>query len=513
MQPIRTSELVSPAASDSGGHSPSSSDVASSPFKRRSLCSIDQPGVVMTKLPQELEDAQHEIGSKLVVVMVGLPARGKSYIVKKLRRYLMWLQYETKVFNVGNRRRIASKGDNEDGSKHSHAFFDPQNKAAKSIRDDLAMDSLEELIAWLKQGGRVGIHDATNSTRERRKLLLKRLESEPNCRVLFIESICTDPVVLAHNISMKLSSPDYQGMNAQVASEDFRKRLENYEKAYQTLGEEEEDEGTPYCKLINVGKKVIAYNIQGYLAGQCIFYLMNFNLSPRCIWLTRHGESLDNIVGKIGGDAPLSPKGRRYAACLARFIQHEREEHSERVQMEQRAGLYAPTTNFTERTMAVWTSMLTRTKETVEDFDASEYDIKHMRLLNEIYAGMCEELTYTEIRQRYPQEFEARRVNKLYYRYPGMGGESYVDVIQRLNPLIVELERIKSSLLIVTHRVVLRILLSYLMDIDRGQMPEMEVQLHTVYRVEPRPHGTILKVFRWDEDRDWFYEDSVTPFP
>ncbi|KAG0230685.1 hypothetical protein BGW42_000803 [Actinomortierella wolfii] len=454
------------------------------------------------------------------------------------------------VFNVGNRRRIASKGDNADGSKHSHAFFDPQNKAAKSIRDDLAMDSLEELIAWLKQGGRVGIHgmycclywtandkedfdnvtsdnrlvffisslpsstrtDATNSTRERRKMLLKRLESEPNCRVLFIESICTDPIVLAQNITMKLSSPDYKGVNEQTAREDFRKRLENYEKAYQTLGDEEEDEGTPYCKLVNVGKKVIAYNIQGYLAGQCIFYLMNFNLSPRCIWLTRHGESMDNIVGKIGGDAPLSPKGRKFAACLARFIQHEREEHSERVQMEQRAGMFAPS-NIADRTVAVWTSMLTRTKETVEGFDPNEYDIKHMRLLNEIYAGVCEELTYTEIRQKYPQEFEARRVNKLYYRYPGMGGESYVDVIQRLNPLIVELERIKSSLLIVTHRVVLRILLSYLMDIDRGQMPEMEVQLHTVYRVEPRPHGTILKVFRWDEDRDWFYEDSVTPFP
>lgn len=87
-------------------------------------------------------------------------------------------------------------------------------------------------------------------------MLLDRLKSEPNCRVLFIESICTDPVVLEHNITMKLMSPDYKGMDETQAREDFRKRLENYERAYQTLGEEDEDEGIQYCKLINVGKKV-----------------------------------------------------------------------------------------------------------------------------------------------------------------------------------------------------------------------------------------------------------------
>ena len=59
---------------------------------------------------------------------------------------------------MGNRRRIASKGDNKNGTSHSHVFFDPKNKAAKTIRDELALESLEELIVWLKQGGRVGIH-------------------------------------------------------------------------------------------------------------------------------------------------------------------------------------------------------------------------------------------------------------------------------------------------------------------------------------------------------------------
>ena len=52
--------------------------------------------------------AQRDVGAKLVVIMVGLPARGKSYITNKIQRYLSWQQHETRIFNVGNRRRVAA---------------------------------------------------------------------------------------------------------------------------------------------------------------------------------------------------------------------------------------------------------------------------------------------------------------------------------------------------------------------------------------------------------------------
>jgi 6-phosphofructo-2-kinase len=52
--------------------------------------------------------AQRDVGAKLVVIMVGLPARGKSYITKKIQRYLSWQQHECRIFNVGNRRRVAA---------------------------------------------------------------------------------------------------------------------------------------------------------------------------------------------------------------------------------------------------------------------------------------------------------------------------------------------------------------------------------------------------------------------
>ena len=43
-----------------------------------------------------------------VICMVGLPARGKTYIAKKLCRYLNWIGITTRVFNVGEYRRQAT---------------------------------------------------------------------------------------------------------------------------------------------------------------------------------------------------------------------------------------------------------------------------------------------------------------------------------------------------------------------------------------------------------------------
>lgn len=72
--------------------------------------------------------------------------------------------------------------------------------------------------------------------------------------------------------------------------------------------------------MVDVGRKVVAHQIRGFLAGQTVYYLLNFNLAPRQIWITRHGESMDNVDGRIGGDANLSANGDKYAKALTRFM-------------------------------------------------------------------------------------------------------------------------------------------------------------------------------------------------
>jgi len=51
---------------------------------------------------------------------------------------------------------------------------------------------------------------------------------------------------------------------------------------------------------------------------------MNIHLVPRTIYLTRHGESVNNVAGKIGGDSDLSDHGMQFADALAELINRKK---------------------------------------------------------------------------------------------------------------------------------------------------------------------------------------------
>jgi 6-phosphofructo-2-kinase/fructose-2,6-biphosphatase 2 len=74
-------------------------------------------------------------------------------------------------------------------------------------------------------------------------------------------------------------------------------------------------------------------------------------------------------------------------------------------------------------------------------------------------------MTYEEIAEKYPEDFRARDESKFTYRYPR--GESYEDLVARLEPVIMELER-QGNVLVVSHQAVIRCLLAYFLDKSSG---------------------------------------------
>lgn len=170
------------------------------------------------------------------------------------------------------------------------------------------------------------------------------------------------------------------------------------------------------------------------------------------------------MSGQIGGDANISERGRAYARVLPDLIRKSVGDG---------------------RRLSVWTSTLKRTIQTAEhlkDFKKLEW-----KALDELDSGVCDGLTYEEIAEKYPEDFKQRDEDKYNYRY--LGGESYRDVVIRLEPIIMELER-SENVLIVTHQAILRCIYAYFMNIPQEQSPWMEVPLHTLIKLTPKAYST-----------------------
>jgi len=426
----------------------------------------------------------------------------------------------------------------EEQMDQSASFFDPKNKKAALVREQVAMDTLDELLDYiLDQNGSIGIFDATNSTLERRKMIMRHIRERagPDLNVLFLESRCEDKDLLEGNMRLKLNGPDYKGMDPDAALEDFKQRIAVYETAYVPLGEYEEKNNMPYIQMIDVGRKVVSHQVRGFLSAQTNYYLLNFNLAPRQIWITRHGLSEDNVSGKIGGNSDLANEGVKYAQCLARFMDEQRAKWETR-QLENARNTHFPplpgdatppnpyfqpsthdgdasSTNGTDegpvfegKPFCVWTSMLKRSVQTAQFFDEEMYDIKQMKMLDELNAGVMEGLTYNCISEQYPSEYKSRKTNKMQYRYPGPGGEGYLDIINRLRPVIVELERMTDHVLLVGHRSVARVLLAYFRGLPRNAVADLDVPIGMLYCLEPKPYGVDFVAYRWNKTQDGFEE-------
>ena len=171
------------------------------------------------------------------------------------------------------------------------------------------------------------------------------------------------------------------------------------------------------------------------------------------ILITRHGESMYNVEDRIGGNPPLSCKGILYAKRLSEFCKNE------------------------DIPKKLISSTLRRAVQTAFHSRQHFESWQKIPLLNEIDAGDMEDLTYTEFKERFPEEYDKRKKNKFSYRYPN--GESYKDLIDRTKP-VVEFIRDGGDVFIVCHRAVVRALLFHLAGMSKKDVPHLEIPLHHI---------------------------------
>jgi hypothetical protein len=129
---------------------------------------------------------------KLVIIMVGLPATGKTHIAKRICRFLSFFHdIPSQIFNVGDYRRQLC------GACLPAAFYDPTNPEGTAARKVACDAALADLCNYISQDGvRMAALDATNTSFERRQHIIRVLkERGGGIKKMFVESVCDDEAV------------------------------------------------------------------------------------------------------------------------------------------------------------------------------------------------------------------------------------------------------------------------------------------------------------------------------
>lgn len=184
-------------------------------------------------------------------------------------------------------------------------------------------------------------------------------------------------------------------------------------------------------------------------------------MRTRKIFLARHAKpvSQDNERRFLGQtDPPLSPEGIRQAENLANELSKY-------------------------EISAVYSSDLLRASQTASIIaEKFQISVKAEKRLREIHMGDWDNLAFTEVRSRFPDEFEKRGRDIAHYRRPG--GESFTDVQKRALPAFKEIAlNSTGDVVIVTHAGINRTILCSIMSVPIEDIFNIKIEYASAYEL------------------------------
>jgi len=398
------------------------------------------------------------MNEKLVIAMVGLPARGKSTMTRKIARTLELDDVRTRIFNNGDLRRRLF----EEDTSHPE-FFSPGNPKGVAQREQCARLNLDLARAFLEEEGQVAILDASNVTRRRRRMVAEAFPAD--IPVFFIECVNADAEALKANLERKASQQELSHLSRREAVASFLQRIAHYESIYEPLREE------PNRLLVDsFENRILREQISDVLPYYDRIRDIITTRIVKNLYLVRHGETHANLEERIGGDADLTPHGRAQAGALADYF----------------ARVRIP---------IIFTSTHKRTLRTAAPIAARQEHCAIVALpeFDEIHAGICEGMTYREIQERLPEVAAARKRDKYDYVYPeGEGYRTMENRIHRGLKKIFYLTNYNDNIMIVGHRAVNRMILSDFVFRPKEEVPYIYMPQNRYYQIRIDPYKRIF---------------------
>lgn len=367
---------------------------------------------------------------KIAIIMVGLPARGKSFIARNLARYLCWIGVKTAVVSLSHLRKSIV------GDQVMAEFFNPANKEALDKRTDVADKALNDLIKGFDSGGaQVGILDASNTTEARREYIQTVLQ-ELSIKVIFVECLFNDKedddFNDIHVHELRLTCPEYDKLSDDQAIEDFKLRIQYYRPDYVKM-DAGQNQTLSYIQFMDGGSRIVVNQVTGFLPTKILFYLMNLRHANRSIYLSQ-GTALNEQLMEAICKGPIQ----------------------------------------------IWSDI-----RSPDHFKGKL--VRFRATLRQLDLGLVESLGEDQIKEQYPEEYKRHCLDPYHHRYPR--SESYHDLVVRLESIIMELERDSSNILVIADASVIRCIYAYYIEATPFIIPSLVLDPSELIQLQPEAYG------------------------
>lgn len=410
----------------------------------------------------------------ICIIMVGLPGRGKTNLSISLCRYLRWLGVRTELFHLGDYRRkntdLNDKTDLNFDKLNSNSYFSlfPEDTNIKTLKSKIKSELIDDIISFFEtSNGQIAIYDAINGLSSERRKLFDFFKSK-NIKCLFIESIIDDEDLLNENIKDAVNSPDYKSWDSEAALENFKNRIKINEAYYEHLNSKVAN--LPFIQSYNFGEKILINDLKhDFLTTKIIYYLLNAKIKSHSIYFARC--SLNKL--KFKDDPPITESGKIYINKIYNTLASDFPD------------------NKIPKDLVVWTSTRLRTIQSSQIFKNAGCTVIHRPELTQLNPGAAEGLTDKELNEKFHDSYLKHLADPYHHRYPR--AESYHDLALKIEPLILEMEKLPYDVLIIADETIIRIFYGYLMASNANDIPMIEFPQNEIIKITYHTYNNEVK--------------------